>query len=138
MAKRTTIPAPGGYFHHPIPLGAKIGNAIFSSDLSGRDPDNGSIPAEPSRQAENLFKNIKKFLEQAGGSPANIIHIALWIKEGKHEECMEAINKEWLKMFPEANDRPARNAKKWNPFGFAGAGGRGETLFQADIVAVLD
>jgi 2-iminobutanoate/2-iminopropanoate deaminase len=138
MAKRTTIPAPRGFFHHPIPLGAKIGNVVCSSDLAGRDPVSGEMPSEPSRQAENLFKNIKTFLEQAGGSPANIIHIALWIKEGKHEECMEAINKEWLKMFPNDNDRPARNAKKWNPFGFVGAAGRGETLFQADIVAVLD
>ena len=138
MAKRTTIPAPRGFFHHPIPLGAKIGNVVCSSDLAGRDPDTSKMPDEPSQQAENLFKNMKTFVEQAGGTPANIIHIALWIKEGRHEECMEAINKEWLKMFPNDNDRPARNAKKWSPFGFVGAAGRGETLFQADVIAVLD
>ena len=137
MTKRETIPAPKGFYHHPIPLGAKIGNVIFSSDLSGRDPETGKIPPEAERQAENIFKHIRNLLQQVGGSPDNIIHLTLWIKEGKHEESMEALNKEWLKMFPDEKDRPARNAKKWNPFGFVGAAGRGETLFQVDVVAVL-
>jgi len=65
-------------------------------------------------------------MEQAGGTPDDIIRMAVYLKE---ESYREAINKEWLKMFPDEHSRPARHAIKIEL--------RGEVLFQIELVAVL-
>ena len=126
MAKRKVIDIPGLSHQAPIPNGARVGNIIFSSAISGRNPDTDELPKEPERQAEILFRNIKTFMEIAGGSTEGIGHMTVYLKE---ESYREAINKEWVKMFPDEQDRPARHAIK--------AELRGELLFQVEIIAVL-
>lgn len=126
MAKRRVIEIPGLFHQAPIPNGARVGNIIFSSAISGRNPDTDELPKEPERQAEILFRNIKSFMEIAGGSTEDIGHMTVYLKE---ESYREAINKEWIKMFPDEHDRPARHAIK--------AELRGEVLFQIELIAVL-
>jgi len=126
MAKRKVIEIPGLSHNAPIPLGAKIGSMVFSSGISGRNPETKVIPQEPDRQAEMLFQNIRKFMELAGGTPENIGHMTVFLKEEKYRE---SINKEWVKMFPDESDRPARHAVK--------ADLRGELLFQVELIAVV-
>lgn len=126
MVKRTVIEIPGLSHNAPIPLGTKIGNMVFSSGISGKDPETGVLHQDPDRQAEVLFRNISKFMELAGGAPENIGHMTVFLKE---ERYRESINKEWVKMFPKENDRPARHAVKGDL--------RGEMLFQVELIAVL-
>ena len=110
----------------PIPNGARVGNIIFSSAISGRDPETGELPADPDQQAAVLFRNLERFLSAAGASPANVGHMTVFLQE---ERYRDAINKEWLKMFPDEHDRPARHAQK--------AEIRGGMLFQVEIIAVV-
>ena len=126
MSKRVSIELPGVPHNAPIPMGAKIGNMVYSSGISGRDGATGELPPDPDRQAEVLFENIRKFMELAGGSPDDIVRMTVYLKE---EEYRDAINKPWLKMFPNEHDRPARHAIK-SPV-------RGNVLFQIEVVAVL-
>ena len=126
MAKRTVIEIPGLSHAVPIPNGAKIGNMLFSSAISGKDTETGKLPPGPDEQAEVLFRNIRKFMELAGGSPENIGHMTVFLREEKYRE---SINKAWLKMFPDEHNRPARHAVK--------ADLRGEVLFQVELIAVL-
>ncbi|MFQ5918082.1 MAG: RidA family protein [Candidatus Binatia bacterium] len=126
MAKRRVIEIPGLSHQAPIPMGAAIGNVTFSSAISGRDPKTNTLPEDPDRQAEVLFRNIRTFLEQAGGTTDDIVRMTVYLKEERHRE---SINKEWLKMFPNENDRPARHAIK--------AEVRGEVLFQIEIIAII-
>ena len=126
MAKREVIKVPGLSHQAPIPNGARIGNIVFSSAISGRDTETNEIPADPDKQAEALFQNVRTFMELAGGTPANIGHMTVYLKE---ERYRESINKEWLKMFPDKNDRPARHSIK--------ASVRGEMLFQIELIAIL-
>lgn len=107
-------------------MGAKIGNIVYSSAISGLEPNAKSPPADPDKQAEVLFRNIKTFLDLAGGTPDNIIRMTVYVKE---EHYRDSINKEWLKMFPDEHSRPARHTLK--------APVRGEMLFQAEVVAVV-
>jgi len=107
-------------------MGAKVGNVVYSSGISGRDGATGELPADPDKQAEVLFDNIRKFMELAGGSPDDIVRMTVYLKE---EEYRDAINKPWLEMFPDEHDRPARHAIK-SPV-------RGNVLFQIEVVAVL-
>jgi enamine deaminase RidA (YjgF/YER057c/UK114 family) len=124
--KREVIEIEGMSHSAPIPMGAKIGNLVFSSAISGRDPDTKKLPGDPDQQAQVLFRNLRKFMEEAGGSPDAIAHMTIFLKEEKYRE---SINKEWLKMFPNEKDRPARHAIKVEL--------RGEMLFQVEVIAVL-
>mgnify|MGYP003394945116 FL=1 len=126
MAKRKVIEIPGLVHQAPIPMGAKIGNVVYSSAISGIEPQTKSPPQDPDKQAEALFRNIRTFMKQAGGTPEDIIRMTVYLKE---ESFREAINKEWLKMFPDEHSRPARHAIKIEL--------RGEVLFQIELVAVL-
>jgi len=126
MAKRTVIEMPGLSHGVPIPNGAKIGNIVFSSAFSGKNPETGKVPENPDEQAEQLFRNIQGFMEKAGGTPENIGHMTVYLQDEKHRE---SINKAWNKMFPDAHNRPARHALK--------AELRGGLLFQIELIAVL-
>jgi 2-iminobutanoate/2-iminopropanoate deaminase len=66
-------------------------------------------------------------MEAAGGSPADIIKMVVWAKDKSFKDAM---NKEWLAMFPDSHSRPARHTMMYS--GFAG-----NTLIQCEIVAVL-
>ena len=126
MAKRRVIEIPGLSHQAPIPMGAAIGNIVFSSAISGRDPKTDVLPEDPDKQAEVLFRNISSFMERAGGTTDDIVRMTVYLKE---ERYRESINKEWLKMFPDEKDRPARHAIRVDV--------RGEVLFQIEIIAVI-
>jgi 2-iminobutanoate/2-iminopropanoate deaminase len=126
MAKRVSVDIPGLSHGAPIPMGAKIGNLVYSSGISGRDPKTNELPTDPDRQAERLFQNVRTFMAQAGGTTDAIIRMTVYVSDEKYRET---INHEWLKMFPDAHDRPARHATR--------AELRGGVLFQVEVVAVL-
>jgi 2-iminobutanoate/2-iminopropanoate deaminase len=126
MAKRKSIHVKGMEHGAPIPNGAVVGNVIFSSAISGKDAQTGVLSDDPNEQAEAMFRNLRLFMENAGGGPDNIGHMTVFLKEEKYRD---AVNKAWLKMFPDEHDRPARHALK--------AELRGQMLFQIEVIAVL-
>ncbi len=126
MAERQSYHIKGMEHGAPIPNGARVGNIIFSSAFSGRDPQTGQVPSDPEEQAAVMFRNLAQFLEEAGASPDNVGHMTVFLAEEKNRD---AINKEWIKMFPDEHNRPARHALK--------AELRGGLLFQVEIIAVV-
>ena len=126
MAKRKSFHVTGMEHGAPIPNGAAIGNMIFSSAISGKDAKTSVLSPNPDEQAEAMFRNVRLFMETAGGTPDNIAYMKVYLKE---EKLRDAVNKAWLKMFPDEHDRPARHALKVEL--------RGEVLFQVEVIAVL-
>ena len=126
MAKRRSIHVEGMEHGAPIPNGAAVGNMVFSSAISGKDAKTGVLSPDPDEQAEAMFRNLKLFMESAGGTPDNIAHMTVFLKEEKYRD---SVNQAWLKMFPNEHDRPARHALK--------AELRGQFLFQIEVIAVL-
>ena len=126
MGKRQSIHIKGMEHGAPIPNGAVIGNMVFSSAISGKDAKTDVLSSDPDEQAEAMFRNLALFMESAGGTPANIAHMTVFLKEEKYRD---SVNKAWLKMFPDEHDRPARHALK--------AELRGQFLFQIEVIAVL-
>jgi enamine deaminase RidA (YjgF/YER057c/UK114 family) len=110
----------------PIPNGAVIGNLVFSSAISGKDAETGVLPDDPDEQAEAMFRNLRRFMESAGGTPENIAHVKVYLKDEKYRDN---VNQPWIKMFPDEHDRPARHALR--------AELRGKVLFQIEVIAVL-
>ncbi|MHB8574815.1 MAG: RidA family protein [Dehalococcoidia bacterium] len=127
MAKRQVLKVPGlGHGNQPIPYGVKIGNMVFSGGISGQDPATGAISPEPARQAELIFQNIRALLAQAGGETDDIAHMTVFVKDNQYRD---AINVEWLKMFPDEENRPTRHTLT--------ADLRGAALMQCELIAVL-
>lgn len=126
MATRKSIHIKGMEHAAPIPNGAVIGNIVLSSAISGKDAKTGVMSPNPDEQAEAMFRNLRLFMESAGGTPDNIGTMKVYLKEEKYRD---SVNKAWLKMFPDVHDRPARHALK--------AELRGEMLMQIEVIAVL-
>ena len=86
MAKRKSIHVKGMEHGAPIPNGAVIGNMVFSSAISGKDAKTGVLSPDPDAQAEAMFRNLRLFMEQAGGTPDNVAHMTVFLKEEKLRE----------------------------------------------------
>ena len=127
MVKRQVLEVPGISHAAPIPMGVKMGNLLFSSAIMGEDPETHSLPPEPERQAELVFSNLRTLLDKAGGTPDNIARMTVFLKDMAYRDL---VNEQWLKMFPNEDDRPARHAQQVDlPRGM---------LIQVEIIAVLD
>jgi 2-iminobutanoate/2-iminopropanoate deaminase len=126
MASRKSIHIEGMEHGAPIPNGAVIGNLVFSSAISGKDAKTGVLSDDPLEQAHAMFRNLRLFMESAGGTTGNIAHMKVYLKDEKYRD---AVNEPWLEMFPNKHDRPARHALKVEL--------RGNLLFQIEVVAVL-
>jgi enamine deaminase RidA (YjgF/YER057c/UK114 family) len=127
MAKRQVLEVPGISHAAPIPMGVKMGNLLFSSAIMGEDPETHSLPPEPERQAELVFSNIRTLLEKAGGTTDNIARMTIFLKDMAYRDL---VNEQWIKMYPNEDDRPARHALQVDlPRGM---------LIQVEIIAVLD
>ncbi len=125
--KRQVFEVPGVSHSAPIPMGVKIGNLLFSSAVMGEDPETHSLPPEPERQAELVFSNLRTLMSNAGGATDDIAHMTVFLKDLAYRDH---VNNEWLKMFPDEDDRPARHAVQADlPRGM---------LIQVEIIAVLD
>jgi 2-iminobutanoate/2-iminopropanoate deaminase len=110
----------------PIPMGARVGNMVFSSGIMGRDPATGEVPDGAAAQARLAFANMKTLIENAGGTLADIGHVRVLMKD---ETVREHVNPPWLEFFPDPDDRPARHAVV-QPL-------RGKMVVQLEMIAVL-
>ena len=126
MVTRQSIEIPGLRHGAPIPMASKIGNMLFSSGIMGRDPETQELSEDPDRQAELVFKNMKSLVEQAGGTPENIAHVTVLLKDFSHREH---VNKYWEELFPDEHSRPARHVHVEDL--------RGGMLIQCEIIAVM-
>lgn len=91
----------------PIPMGARVGNMVFSSGIMGANPQTGEIPDDPAQQAEFAFQNLRTFLQLAGVTPEQVGHVTVYVKDNKYREF---INKPWSELYPDPEKRPARHA----------------------------
>lgn len=128
MVTREVVEIPGlGHGANPIPLAVKIGNMLFSGSIMGTDPQTGNTPADAAEQIALAFQNVKRTIEKAGGSTANIAKVEVALKDMAHREI---VNQEWVKMFPDEHSRPVRHASRSD---LAGA-----LVIQIQITAVFD
>ncbi len=111
MAKRQSLEVPGIGHSNPLPMGSKIGSMVYSSGIFGTDPETGKVPPTAEAQAEHAFNNMRALLEQAGGTPDDIIYVTVYMKDRAQRN---AINAPWLKMFPDEHSRPGRHAIESN------------------------
>ncbi|WP_067933333.1 RidA family protein [Alicyclobacillus kakegawensis] len=128
MGRRQSIEIPGvNHGSTPIPQGAKLDGIVFSSAISGADPETGKIPEDPERQVQLAFANVRRFMEICGGTTEDIGRVTVYLAEERYRDL---VNVEWVKMFPDASNRPARHSIVSQL--------RGGAVVQLELIAVLN
>ncbi len=108
--RRELVHIPGGREHkNPVPALIRMGNMVFSASISGEKPVTDEVSPDPAEQIALAFLKLRQAVEAAGGTTGSIARINFYIPEtGSRKELTEIINKEWLAMFPDPEDRPVR------------------------------
>jgi enamine deaminase RidA (YjgF/YER057c/UK114 family) len=107
MAKRETISGPEIPEHYKrFPTAVKVGNMVFSSNVGGEDSVTHEVPGDIEQQIKNAFQNVRSILARAGGTVGDIGKFQVALKSMDDRSLM---NKEWIAMLPDENDRPVRH-----------------------------
>ncbi len=127
MARRQSVNGSRARHENPIPNASRIGNIVMSSVIGGANPGTRDLPEGLEAQVANVFAHIRHDIEAAGGTVDDILKVTFWVKDPAKQRA--ALNDEWVKMFPDAEARPARHTLTLPPDSRA--------LVQADFTAVI-
>lgn len=124
--QRTSVNTSDFGHKNPIPAACRIGQMLYSSSIQGTDPLTGEYGATLEEQCRLMFRHVDRIVRAAGGAPDHIIKMTVWMRD---REQREALNREWLTMFPDSQSRPARHTMA-SPLD-------GDKLIECDFIAVL-
>jgi 2-iminobutanoate/2-iminopropanoate deaminase len=127
MPRRTSIFLPGYGHANPVPVAALIGPHLASGVLTGRDPVTREMPTSLDAQCADVFEHVRALKDAVGGSPDDILKMTFWLADYRDRD---ALNREWVAMFPDPGHRPARQAMA--------AALDGGALVHCDLTAILD
>jgi 2-iminobutanoate/2-iminopropanoate deaminase len=126
MARRKSIYIEAFGHTMPIPAAARVGNTVMSGIIYGLDPETGKAATTLERQCELMFQHLRAIVEASGARLDDIVKLNVQMVDRSQRK---PLNDEWLKMFPDPENRPARQAMQC-------ALGDG-ILVQCDFVAVV-
>ncbi|WP_062388061.1 RidA family protein [Demequina iriomotensis] len=127
MRRRQSIDLQGFSHANPIPAASRIGPHLYSGVLTGRDPGTREMPVSLEAQCVNVFMQVRSLMAAAGGQLDDIVKMTFWLADYRDRD---ALNREWVAMFPDPDDRPARQSMA--------ATLDGGCLIQCDLVAILE
>jgi len=128
MEQRRSINVAGASHANPIPSASRKGPFVVTGAISGTDPATGKVPEDLDAQCAQMFANVRRVIETAGGSPDDIIKMTVWITD---RALRLVLNKHWVAMFPDAHSRPARHTVASGDF-------TPPMQIQCDLLAVID
>ena len=109
MANRKSIEIEGFAHKNPIPAACRLGNMLMTGIITGTDPATGKLAATLEEQCANIFQHVRAVMAGAGGSTDNIVKMNVWMADRSKRDVLNA---EWVKMFPDADSRPARHTSQ--------------------------
>jgi 2-iminobutanoate/2-iminopropanoate deaminase len=105
--KRRSIHVEGlGHGDLPIPTASRLGPFLATSGIRGVDRATHALPDDPQAQANLMFDNLAAVLVAGGATPDDVLKLTIWIK---NSTLRPIVNAGWIKLFPDANSRPARH-----------------------------
>ena len=111
----------------PIPMGARVGNTLYSSGIPGIDPATGKVAADAASQARFAFDHMRSLLAEGGASLQDVVRMTVYLKNNSAREHIIA---EWLKCFPDPHDRPARHTLMYDL--------QNGMLLQLEVIAIVN
>jgi 2-iminobutanoate/2-iminopropanoate deaminase len=107
MSERHSLYVDGFGHANPIPAACRKGPLLMSGLINGTDPATGRMAETLEVQCANMFSHVRRILAAAGGTPADLVRMSVWLKDRANRE---PLNTEWTAMFPDRLHRPARLA----------------------------
>ena len=92
---------------NPTPAACRIGDIVYSAVITGRDPVTNKPAATLDEQAVFLFQHLRAVLSASGVTPDDVVKVNVWLKD---RDDRVALNREWLALYPDPDDRPARQS----------------------------
>ncbi|MEU6192158.1 Rid family hydrolase [Streptomyces sp. NPDC047061] len=126
MTRRTSIDLPGFSHANPIPAASRVGPFLASGAITGRDPETREMPPGLDEQCAHVFHHVRTLLDVAGATTDAILKMTFHLVDYRDRD---ALNREWLAMFPDPASRPARQV--------VAAQLDGAALVHCDLLAVL-
>lgn len=126
MSRRESIYLEGFAHKNPVPAACKIGSYLETGVITGRDPETQEMPRDLDAQMSHIFTHVREVMRAAGGDPDDIVKMVFHLVEYRERE---ALNREWVALFPDPNNRPTRQVMA--------AMLDGDSLVQAELVAIL-
>jgi enamine deaminase RidA (YjgF/YER057c/UK114 family) len=111
----------------PIPLGIRVDNLVHASRLTGINFETGKLGTSIEEQLDLVHAAIRHVVETAGGTLDNVAQVSFFLKKFDDRPL---INRPWVEMFPNDQDRPT--------YKFMEATLPGGCLVQAEMWAVLE
>ncbi|MFB9980755.1 RidA family protein [Mesorhizobium kowhaii] len=124
---RKSISVKGLSHRHPVPNACRIGNMVFSGAVHGVSPTTHELSVEMADQSANVFANMRAIIEATGGRVEDIIKVEIYLRDSGDRN---AVNEEWLRMFPDPESRPARHVRPLPP--------DSPSLVQCEFIAVIE
>lgn len=112
----------------PIPVGTRIGDLVHGLRVTGVHPETGELGAGVDGQLHNAYEQMRRCVEQQGGSLLNVAHLSMYFAD--LERGRESMNRPWMEAFPDEADRPT--------YKFMQANLPGERLVHLEFFAVLN
>lgn len=100
---RRPIEIDGVRHRDPLPMGAVIGERLWSSAIVPDRPGGGA--PQGIAAIHQAFDNLQALVEAAGGSLSNVSN--LWVYLGRWD-CHDDMVDRWVETFPDADRRPSR------------------------------
>ncbi len=111
----------------PIPMGARVGNMLYSSGIHGMNRATGQLDSDVALQTRHAFDNMRAMLSAGGASLEDVVRIMVYLKDNS---ARDHVNEEWLMCFPDPHDRPARHTLVYEQM-------QSGMLIQLEVVAVV-
>ncbi|TFY99889.1 RidA family protein [Ramlibacter rhizophilus] len=127
-SRRQTLHVEGFSHANPIPAAAKVGPLLMSGLINGTDPATGQLAGTLEAQCAHMFQHVRNVLAAAGGGPQHLVRLTVWLKDRSQRG---PLNEEWLAMFPDPQDRPARLSLQATDLS-------GGILVQCELTAYID
>ncbi len=129
MAKSRQVLTGGGLPRHPqpFPTAVRVGSLVCSAGLGGHDPKTGKVPDAPEEQIRNAFTHAATVMQLAGGSLSDIAKVTVHLKD---MGLRDLVNAEWVRIFPDEDDRPVRHSIE-APLG-------GNRVIQIEIMGMIE
>jgi 2-iminobutanoate/2-iminopropanoate deaminase len=88
----------------PIPIAVRSGDLVHANRILGLDAKTGELPGDINIQMRNAYANMRRCIENAGGSMDNVAHVSIFFADFGRDR--EAMNPAWVEAFPKDDDRP--------------------------------
>lgn len=130
MTDRNSIYTEAFSHSNPVPAACRMGNIVVTGIINGLDPARPGEPGDLEQQCALMFRRVGEVLAAAGANTGHVVKLNVWVPDVADRAARDVLNREWVRMFPDAASRPARQTTQ-------AVLDRGK-LVQCDVMAWVD